>query len=62
MYELSLLLWSIFCAEEVWSDSSVQKIQEVQHASLIAVKKSDQNSHYISSSIENLTEFKTAVK
>ena len=62
MYELNSLLWSIFCAEEVWFDSFVQKIQKIQHASLAAVKKSDQSSHYISLSIENLIEFKAAMK
>ena len=62
MYELSLSLWSILCIEEVWSDSSVQKIQEVQHASLAAVRRFDQNFHHVSSDVENLTELKAAVK
>ena len=56
------MLWSIFCAEKVWSDSSVQKTQKIQYANLAAAKKSDQNSHHVNSDVENLTELKATVK
>ena len=62
MHELSSSLWDIFCTEEVWLNSSVQKTQEVQHADSTAAEKSSQSSHHVNSCAENLTEFKTAVK
>ena len=62
MYELNLLLWNILCIREIWSDSSVQKTQEVQHASSAAARKSSQSFHNISSCAENLTELKAVMK
>ena len=62
MYELNSLLWSIFCAEEVWSDLSVQKTQKIQHANSAAVKKSDQSFHHVNLNVEDLTELKTVIK
>ncbi len=62
MSELSLLIWDIFYVREIWSDSSVQKIQKVQHASSAAAEKSCQNSYHVSISAESLTEFKATVK
>ena len=62
LFELSTAIWDIFCIKKVQSDSFVQKIQKIQHASSAAIKKSDQNSHYISSDIEDLIEFKAVIK
>ena len=62
IYELSLLLQSIFYAEKVWSDSFVQKVQEIQYASSAAIKKFNQSFYLVSSDIENLIKLKAAVK
>ena len=57
-----MLLWSIFCVEKVWFDSFIQKIQEIQYASLTAARKSDQSFHHVNLNVENLIEFKAAIK
>ena len=62
MHELNLLLQNILCIKKVWFNSSVQKIQEVQHADSAAAEKSSQSSHYINLCVEDLTESETAVK
>ena len=62
MYELSLLLWDIFCIKKIWFNSFIQKIQEVQHANLTAVEKSNQSSYHVNSCAENLTESEAVMK
>ena len=62
IYELNLLLQSIFCIRKIQLNLSVQKIQEVQHADSAAAEKSSQSFHYINSYTENLTELEAAVK
>ena len=62
MSELNSLIWDIFCIREIQSDSSVQKIQKVQHASSAAAEKSCQDSHHINISAESLTELKAMMK
>ena len=62
MSELSLLIWSIFCVREIWSDLSVQKTQKIQYASSAAAEKSCQDSYHINMSAESLTEFKAIIK
>ena len=62
MHELNLSLQNIFCIRKVQFNSSVQKIQKIQHADSIAVEKSNQNSHHVNLCTENLIEFKTAMK
>ena len=56
------MIWNILCIRKVWSDSSVQKTQEVQYADLVAAEKSSQSSYNINSDVENLTELKAIIK
>ena len=39
IYELNLSLQNIFCTKKIWFNSSVQKIQKVQHADSAAAKE-----------------------
>ena len=62
MSELNLLIWDIFYIRKIWSDSSVQKIQKIQHASSAAAEKSCQDSHHVNMSTENLIELEAMMK
>ena len=59
---MNLSLQSIFCIKKVWFDLSVQKTQKIQYASLAIARKFDQNSHHVSSDVENLAELKAVMK
>ena len=62
MLELNMMIWDIFCIRKIWSNSFVQKIQKIQHASLTAIKKFSQNFYFINLNVENLIELKATIK